>query len=167
MRRPSCRGTFQHFWSIYFPASKERKMGLLCLKWQWLKVFITTSAENLGALGAMDFKEDKKRRGSCVFQSNFHCFLFSLLFSYRPAIKYREKEPFARVVGITGLTITWPLGVSGSSHWISIVVELNGLTWTFFGAVPGSVKQFRNKREHKTFIKWPRKVFQPQTPTPK
>lgn len=36
------------------------------------------------------------------------------------------------------LTVTCPLGVSGSSHWITIVLELSGRTCTFRGADPGS-----------------------------
>lgn len=33
------------------------------------------------------------------------------------------------------LTVTWPFGVSGGSHVIIIIDELNGRTWTFLGAL--------------------------------
>lgn len=56
----------------------------------------------------------------------------------------------AAAAAAAALTITWPLGVSGSSHWITIVVELNGLTCTFFGADPGSISR---KTHVKTFNK--------------
>lgn len=37
------------------------------------------------------------------------------------------------------LTVTCPLGVSGGSHVMTIVDELNGRTWTFLGALSISV----------------------------
>jgi hypothetical protein len=36
------------------------------------------------------------------------------------------------------ITVTSPFSADGSSHWITIVVELNGRTRTFLGADPGS-----------------------------
>jgi hypothetical protein len=36
------------------------------------------------------------------------------------------------------LTVTRPFSADGSSHWMTIVVELNGRTLTFRGADPGS-----------------------------
>lgn len=39
------------------------------------------------------------------------------------------------------LTIIWPFGISGGSHVITIVDELSGRTWTFFGALSRSVEQ--------------------------
>ena len=36
------------------------------------------------------------------------------------------------------LTVIWPFGISGGSHVITIVDELKGRTWTFFGALSRS-----------------------------
>lgn len=41
------------------------------------------------------------------------------------------------------LTVTCPLGVSGSSQWMTIVLELIGRTWTLRGADPGSGRNFQ------------------------
>lgn len=53
--------------------------------------------------------------------------------------------------------MTWPLGVSGSSHWINMVVELKGRTCTFFGAVPGSILPRRRKNTVKLKSFWKEK----------
>lgn len=53
--------------------------------------------------------------------------------------------------------MTWPLGVSGSSHWINMVVELKGRTCTFFGAVPGSILPRRRKNAVKLKSFWKEK----------
>jgi len=41
------------------------------------------------------------------------------------------------------LTVTSPFSAWGSSHWITMVVELKGRTRTFRGAAPGSVKKIK------------------------
>ena len=58
------------------------------------------------------------------------------------------------------LTVTSPFWASGSSHWITMVLELRGRTWTLRGAEPGSAK--RKLRNYIT----EKKIFLGKKPIP-